>query len=92
MGFLDDIASGIKNEVQWSAGREVVGAIKKGAEKITGGGSPGKKRCPKCRTPYNEGLRFCPKCGAKLTVSCEKCTTDYPVETKFCTNCGGALK
>ncbi|PIU62041.1 hypothetical protein COS83_03035 [archaeon CG07_land_8_20_14_0_80_38_8] len=91
MGFLDDVASGVKNEIQWSAGREVVGAFKKGVDKIKGGGAPGQKRCPKCKAPISEGLKFCPKCGAKLIIQCSECNSEYPVGTKFCTNCGKAL-
>ncbi len=36
--------------------------------------------CPKCNTPLEKNVKFCPECGAAIKAE------------KFCTNCGGKLE
>jgi len=92
MGIFDNIISKVKNDLSYKAGNEISDAITKGASKILGkNDEPKKNKCPKCKKPLSEGLKFCEECGAKLTVSCSKCSVDYPVGKKFCPSCGEKL-
>ncbi|MFA5108902.1 MAG: zinc ribbon domain-containing protein [Candidatus Micrarchaeia archaeon] len=96
MGILDGLANKVKSDLEWKAGQEISTGVAKGASKVLnkdGSSSGDKSKCPKCKKPITEsGLKFCPECGAKLTLTCKKCAVDYPVGTKFCTKCGTALK
>lgn len=97
MGLLGDIVNRTKDELKYTAGSELGYGIRntarKGFEKIKGKKSEnGDKKCPKCKKPYADGLKFCQSCGAKLTSSCAKCNVDFPMGTKFCGQCGGELK
>lgn len=95
MGFADDFVNKVKNEVSWKLGQEASNGVSKIASKIFDKKSPENKEpaCPKCKKAITDvALKFCPECGAKLTVTCSKCNVDYPVAVKFCTQCGEALK
>ncbi len=91
MGILSDIAGKIKNEISYGASSEASSAIRKGAEKLFKKGEKAIK-CPKCKSPITQGVKFCPKCGTKLVVTCLKCNVEYPIGTKFCGQCGETLK
>lgn len=92
MGFVNDIINRIKNELSWKAGQEVSGGISRVAGKIFNKKTP-ENKCPKCKKIITEtGLKFCPDCGAKLTLTCPKCNVDFPVGKKFCPQCGEALR
>lgn len=94
MGVLGDIASRVTNDLSWKAGQEVSEGISQGVSKIFAkkDASTSPTKCPKCKAKITPDLKFCQKCGAKLTVSCSKCKTEYPVGVKFCAQCGGSLK
>lgn len=92
MGIIGDIANRVKSDLTWKAGQEVSGGITSGASKLFKKGDKGANKCPKCKKPIAEGLKFCTECGAKLTKTCEKCKADFPINTKFCPQCGGPLK
>lgn len=90
MGMLEDIGNKLKNEATYRISSEASNAISKGAEKLLKKENKGDK-CPKCGAQIASGLKFCSKCGAKLTVTCKKCKVDYPVNEKFCAQCGKKL-
>lgn len=52
-------------------------------------------KCPKCNADVQEGIKFCPNCGSKLTapgmMPCPKCNADVKVGAKFCPSCGAKL-
>jgi rRNA maturation endonuclease Nob1 len=92
MGIFDNVLGKVKSDLSYRAGSEISDAISKGASKILGKNDiPTQKKCPKCKKPVAEGLKFCEECGAKLTVSCQKCALEYPVGKKFCSSCGEKL-
>ncbi|NQT95918.1 MAG: zinc ribbon domain-containing protein [Candidatus Omnitrophica bacterium] len=49
-------------------------------------------QCSKCGAMVPEGEKFCPKCGADMSLrapdECPKCGIGIPAGTKFCANCG----
>ncbi len=47
-------------------------------------------KCPKCRSEVEEGVKFCPSCGNKLSeeINCVKCSQPMSPGSKFCPNCG----
>jgi curli biogenesis system outer membrane secretion channel CsgG len=51
--------------------------------------------CQKCGSQVAEGERFCPKCGADMTLivpdMCPNCGTEVSADQKFCPNCGTQL-
>jgi len=55
--------------------------------------APAQIRCPECNTLVNATAKFCPQCGAKITLPtapgvCPKCNTKLPAGAKFCPACG----
>ncbi len=49
--------------------------------------------CPKCNALVNANAKFCPQCGAKITLPlapevCPKCGAKLPPGAKFCPACG----
>jgi membrane protease subunit (stomatin/prohibitin family) len=48
--------------------------------------------CPQCNQPVPPGAKFCPQCGARLTLPpgrfCSHCGAELPPEAKFCPQCG----
>jgi RNA polymerase subunit RPABC4/transcription elongation factor Spt4 len=55
--------------------------------------SPSQIRCPKCNTLVNATAKFCPQCGAQITLPpapevCPKCGAKLPSGAKFCPDCG----
>lgn len=52
-------------------------------------------KCPKCNTDVQEGVKFCPNCGGKITapgmMSCPKCNAEMKIGSKFCPGCGEKL-
>ena len=89
MGIFDNIVGKVKSDLEYKAGSEISSGIAKGAKDSLKKGD----KCPKCKTPITEsGLKFCPKCGAKLFVECPQCKKTFAVGTKFCTGCGKKLK
>ncbi|VVB52339.1 Double zinc ribbon [uncultured archaeon] len=89
MGILDNILGNVKSDLEGRATEKITGRINK---TIEGQNDGGQRRCPKCKKPIEEGLKFCPECGAKLVASCRKCQMDFPLGTKFCTQCGKPIK
>jgi len=67
----------------------------KGAGTVMGKGTPAAtpaNACPKCKKALPDPRpKFCPGCGAALTITCKKCDAEYPVGTNFCTGCGAKL-
>jgi len=54
------------------------------------------RACPKCGADYDEGKRFCKKCGTALIVTtptkhCPDCRLEYEPDKKFCKKCGRPL-
>ncbi|HLE06098.1 MAG TPA: zinc ribbon domain-containing protein, partial [Candidatus Nanoarchaeia archaeon] len=70
MGFLDNITGGIKREIEYNAGRGVTDAFRKGVDKLKGGNTAGKNKCPKCGKPVLENAKVCGQCGTKLMLTC----------------------
>ncbi len=91
MGFLDNITGGIKREIEYNAGRGVTDAFRKGVDKLKGGNTAGKNKCPKCGKPVLENAKVCGQCGTKLMLTCTQGHIN-PYGTKFCTECGEAFK
>jgi len=52
-------------------------------------------KCPKCNADVQEGVKFCPNCGGKITapgmMSCPKCNAEMKMGSKFCPGCGEKL-
>ena len=50
-----------------------------------------KAKCPSCGTSVDEGKKFCPECGGKMTAGkpkCSGCGKEYDKAPKFCEECG----
>ncbi|WP_342712871.1 adenylate/guanylate cyclase domain-containing protein [Bradyrhizobium sp. B124] len=47
--------------------------------------------CPACGCSAPKNARFCPGCGAKLSLRCEACGFESPPEFRFCGGCGAPL-
>jgi predicted amidophosphoribosyltransferase len=53
--------------------------------------------CPKCRTEFSLGTKFCQECGCNLneefikTPICPKCKKEFKIGTKFCDIDGSKL-
>jgi rRNA maturation endonuclease Nob1 len=90
MGIFGNIAGGAKGAVEGAAVNEFSQGMQKGIQNAKN--RPKVNKCPKCGKPIaQDGLKFCPACGAPLMATCQKCGSAFPVGTKFCTNCGGTL-
>ena len=48
--------------------------------------------CPKCGKAVPADAKFCPHCGAKLTLTCSKCGATLRPGSKFCDNCGAPVE
>jgi hypothetical protein len=46
--------------------------------------------CPQCEAPLSGKVKFCPECGAKISVSnkCAQCGAKLAPTAKFCPECG----
>ena len=94
MDILDGIAGNVKSNLQWKAGQAITDTVVNGAAKLggKGGSTASPNACPKCKKALPDPRpKFCPGCGAALTVSCKKCNAEYPTGTNFCTGCGTKL-
>ena len=49
--------------------------------------------CPRCSSPVEPGIKFCPACGTKIPVlfTCSKCGTQFIHPSEQCNLCGGPL-
>lgn len=47
--------------------------------------------CPKCGAKIEDGVKFCPECGEKLSLKCPDCGTEVKAGVKFCPECGRKL-
>ena len=52
--------------------------------------------CTECGTSVASGIKFCPECGAKMTMKvmpekCDKCDADLIPDKKYCPDCGSAV-
>ena len=47
--------------------------------------------CPQCRHETPPDAKFCPECGARLSLACPACGADNAPGSKFCKACGQAL-
>jgi len=47
-------------------------------------------RCPKCKSPVEDGFRACSHCGRSLTVACPGCGKETGFSA-YCPDCGGVL-
>jgi hypothetical protein len=50
-----------------------------------------KVKCPGCSASVDEGVKFCPECGARMVASrpkCSGCGKEYDKTPKFCEDCG----
>lgn len=93
MGILDGITNKVKYDLEWKAGQAISDTVAKGAGSVMGKKNSGPANaCPKCKKAIPDPRpKFCPSCGAPLTVSCKKCNAEYPAGTNFCTGCGTKL-
>ena len=48
--------------------------------------------CPSCKSPVRKNAKFCPKCGAAMTVTCPKCNNAISITSKFCPKCGEKIQ
>ncbi len=48
-------------------------------------------RCPRCAFDNPDGMNFCGKCGANLSVCCMQCDFANPPGFQFCGKCGASL-
>lgn len=48
--------------------------------------------CPSCGKPVREDAKFCPNCGAKLTLTCGECGASLRPGSKFCDDCGAPVE
>src|SRR5512132_4440237 len=48
--------------------------------------------CPTCRTPNEDGARFCVACGSSLIAGCPVCGAEVPGGAHFCPACGSGLR
>jgi len=80
-------------------------AIQDAYSKIVSGGKMGYKsvlerkkippKCEKCGRGGDDGQKFCPQCGGKMTVPltrCPGCKKSISETDKFCMECGHKLK
>lgn len=46
--------------------------------------------CPKCNAPLQSNAKFCPECGAKISLKkhCTECGAELAEGAKFCAECG----
>jgi class 3 adenylate cyclase/tetratricopeptide (TPR) repeat protein len=47
--------------------------------------------CAQCHRPTPPDAKFCPECGARLSLACPACGVDNAPGSKFCKECGQAL-
>jgi predicted amidophosphoribosyltransferase len=91
MGIIDNIVKNEENQIEYQAQNKIQSAVSGGINKI-GASSTKAPVCPSCKAQLPTPMpKFCPKCGAKLSVTCPKCKTDYPLGTKFCPEDGTKL-
>ncbi len=62
---------------------------------MAGGGGAATTPCPKCNAAVPAGAKFCPGCGATMsvpmgTMACPACGKPIPAGAKFCPECGKA--
>jgi class 3 adenylate cyclase len=48
-------------------------------------------RCPSCAFETPEGMKFCGRCGIKLSSHCPQCGSENPAGFAFCGQCGTPL-
>jgi class 3 adenylate cyclase len=48
-------------------------------------------RCPSCAVENPEGMKFCGRCGIKLSPHCPQCGFENPAGFAFCGQCGTPL-
>ena len=92
MGIVDELASGIKNNLKWRAQSAVIGGVDAGVRSAI---KSLKNKCPKCGAAVKEETAtFCPSCGASLVLICKNpnCGRQSPLGTKFCPGCGSKLQ
>lgn len=93
MGFINDLASGVKNSLRWQAQSAVTGGLSTGIRTVIKGLKNNK--CPKCgKSIKEEATTFCTNCGASMVLFCQNtsCGRQAPLGTKFCPTCGSKLQ
>lgn len=53
--------------------------------------APAGKKCSSCGADVPNGMKFCPECGNKMTLSCPSCGAEIAPGAKFCGSCGARL-
>ncbi|MDD4083841.1 MAG: hypothetical protein PHD05_10705 [Sphaerochaetaceae bacterium] len=88
MGILNDLFSGVKNNLKWQAQSTITDGVSSGISAIV---SKFKNKCPECHKSIKDTTaNFCPNCQASLVLVCKKqgCGRQSPHGTKFCPGCG----
>jgi len=52
-------------------------------------------KCEKCSRGGDDGQKFCPACGGKMSIpitNCPQCKKPIAEQQKFCTECGAKIR
>ena len=54
--------------------------------------NPIRTQCPKCGSPVDASVNYCPKCRYSFHATCAQCKTPFRPGDTFCGNCGAQIE